>query len=60
MIVCRVKTVTETAQSDTGYRVLSETLITASSIGEALDHHAPDPADGAVFIVEIVGHTTVL
>jgi hypothetical protein len=36
-------------------RVVANTLVTASTIGKALDFLATDPAEGAVFEIEYLG-----
>jgi hypothetical protein len=49
VIVCRIKTMGLVDDA----RVLTEKIVVAPSIGAALDAHAPDPAGGATFVVEV-------
>lgn len=43
--------------SHTNLPDLEPALVVAASVGAALDYYAPDPGDGASFIVEAIGRT---
>lgn len=52
MLVAKVETLQPTVNGC--FRVLSHRKVAARTVGEALDHKAPDPREGAVFRVTVV------
>jgi hypothetical protein len=53
MIIVKIDTL-DRSNSD---RILDSILITAKTVGGALNQHVTDPADGAKFLITIIGRS---